>query len=241
MGETPEPSQSDDHEEDFPAKTKSDLEIDEETPHEPLNYEDQIAENFERKRKRAAGRTQKGRNKGGSLPEPRALKHESGVLAAPESTEKKAAQKREPTDNLIQERREGLEQLLERLAIEREAYEEAKKELIREVRSLRSKHATESEQASRIDHFVNTFRETEHARILQKVLPDKPGAKQFSDKLRRIAEIAFNLPYWSKGRFNQLYEKQFGNAVIEDFDDEERMILDDLLNETDIRDELQVE
>lgn len=133
-------------------------------------------------------------------------------------------------------RRERLETQLEELEVSEEAYEEAKDELTKRVKELRTKvrrrELADEELKRETERMVSGFKETQAGAVLKKLLPDRVGAAAFSDKLRRIVEMALNLPYWSQPGFNQRYRRKFGSEIVSDFNEQERSLMNDLLDAT---------
>lgn len=131
-------------------------------------------------------------------------------------------------------RRERLETQLEELEVSEEAYEEAKDELTKRVKELRTKvrrrELADEELKRETERMVSGFKETQAGAVLKKLLPDRVGAATFSDKLRRIIEIALEPSHWSEPGFNQRYRKKFGSEVVDDFDERERSLMNDLLD-----------
>ncbi|MBI4426786.1 MAG: hypothetical protein HY567_04370 [Candidatus Kerfeldbacteria bacterium] len=133
-------------------------------------------------------------------------------------------------------RRRRIEAQLKQLEVAEEAYEEAKDELTKRVRELRSRvrrrELTGENLKRETERMVSSFKETQAGAVLKKLLPDRVGATSFSDKLRRTVELALDLSYWSEPGFNQRYRKKFGSEVVDDFDEQERSLMNDLLDAT---------
>lgn len=136
----------------------------------------------------------------------------------------------------VRTREERLRGKLEAVDVQREAYEAAKDKLVRKVRELRirvrRREPVGEELQRETERMVLSFKETEAGRVLGKLLPDRAGTATLSNKLRRIVEMALDLPYWSEPGFNQRYRKKFGSEIVEDFDEQERSIMNDLLDAT---------